>query len=78
MEEQNKKLFYILMFFAMIGWGASWVHAKVLSTYINEYVYIMMYDMLGLRCIEILHIYIYVYIYVDRGTGSVGRGSQGQ
>jgi len=37
MEEQNKKLFYILMFFAMIGWGASWVHAKVLSTYINEY-----------------------------------------
>jgi len=25
------------MFIAMIGWGASWVHAKVLSTYINEY-----------------------------------------
>jgi len=37
MEEQNKRLFYILMFFAMIGWGASWVHAKVLSAYINEY-----------------------------------------
>jgi len=37
MEEQNKKLFYILMFIAMIGWGASWVHAKVLSNYINEY-----------------------------------------
>jgi len=25
------------MFIAMIGWGASWVHAKVLSAYINEY-----------------------------------------
>lgn len=25
------------MFIAMIGWGASWVHAKVLSSYINEY-----------------------------------------
>ena len=37
MEEQNKKIFYILMFLAMIGWGASWVHAKVLSAYINEY-----------------------------------------
>ncbi len=37
MEEQNKKIFYILMFIAMIGWGASWVHAKVLSVYINEY-----------------------------------------
>lgn len=37
MEEQNKKVFYILMFIAMIGWGASWVHAKVLSVYINEY-----------------------------------------
>jgi len=37
MEEKNKTLFYILMFIAMIGWGASWVHAKVLSGYINEY-----------------------------------------
>jgi len=37
MNENNKKIFYILMFIAMIGWGASWVHAKVLSAYINEY-----------------------------------------
>ncbi|MGK0256452.1 MAG: hypothetical protein ACI81I_001069, partial [Arcobacteraceae bacterium] len=29
MTDQNKKIFYILMFLAMIGWGASWVHAKV-------------------------------------------------
>jgi len=25
------------MFFAMIGWGATWVNAKVLSAYINEF-----------------------------------------
>ncbi len=37
MKEKNKNLFYILMFFAMIGWGASWINAKVLSAYINEF-----------------------------------------
>jgi len=37
MNDKNKTIFYILMFIAMIGWGASWVHAKVLSAYINEY-----------------------------------------
>ena len=37
MEDKNHKIFYILMFLAMIGWGASWVHAKVLSNYIDEY-----------------------------------------
>lgn len=37
MNDKNKKIFYILMIIAMIGWGASWVHAKVLSVYINEY-----------------------------------------
>ena len=37
MNQTNKKIFYFLLFIAMIGWGASWVHAKVLSVYINEY-----------------------------------------
>ncbi len=37
MQEKNKNIFYILLFIAMIGWGASWVNAKVLSTYINEF-----------------------------------------
>lgn len=37
MTQTNKQIFYILMFLAMAGWGASWVNAKVLSTYINEY-----------------------------------------
>jgi len=33
----SKNIFYILLFIAMIGWGASWVNAKVLSAYINEF-----------------------------------------
>ena len=33
----SKSLFHILMFFAMLGWGASWVNIKILSHYINEY-----------------------------------------
>ena len=37
MTNQNKTIFYILMTIAMLAWGASWVHAKVLSAYINEY-----------------------------------------
>ena len=37
MTDKNKNIFYALMFLAMAGWGASWVSAKVLSAYINEY-----------------------------------------
>ncbi len=37
MLEKNKKLLYVLLFFAMLGWGASWVNAKILSHYINAY-----------------------------------------
>lgn len=33
----NKNLFYILMIFAMIFWGASWISTKVLTNYVNEY-----------------------------------------
>lgn len=37
MTQANKNVFYILMIFAMAGWGASWVNAKVLSSYMTEY-----------------------------------------
>lgn len=37
MIKTNKNIFYALLFLAMAGWGASWVNAKVLSSYINEY-----------------------------------------
>ena len=33
----SKNLFYILMVFAMIFWGASWISTKVLTNYVNEY-----------------------------------------
>ena len=42
MTQTNKNIFYILMFLAMAGWGASWVNAKVLSNYINEYELILL------------------------------------
>lgn len=37
MKTTDNKIFYIIMILAMAGWGASWVNAKVLSSYINEY-----------------------------------------
>ena len=37
MSQTNKNIFYFMMLLAMAGWGASWVNAKVLSSYINEY-----------------------------------------
>lgn len=41
LTSQNKNLFYILLFLAMAGWGASWVNAKVLSLYIDEYEFLI-------------------------------------
>ncbi|WP_072681247.1 DMT family transporter [Arcobacter sp. LA11] len=37
MTNTNKNIFYILLFFAMIGWGGSWVNIKILSNYLNEF-----------------------------------------
>ena len=37
MKTQNKNIFYILLFFAMLAWGGSWVNIKIISSYINEY-----------------------------------------
>jgi len=37
MKKTDKNIFYVLLFLAMIGWGASWVNVKVLSSYINEF-----------------------------------------
>ena len=37
MTQTNKNIFYFMMVLAMAGWGASWVNAKVLSAYIDEY-----------------------------------------
>lgn len=37
MTTTNKNIFHLLLFLAMIGWGASWVNIKVLSDYLNEF-----------------------------------------
>lgn len=37
MTNSNKNIFYILLFFAMIAWGGSWVNIKILSNYLNEF-----------------------------------------
>ncbi len=37
MQEQSHKVFYIFIFFAMFGWGMSWVSVKILSQYINAF-----------------------------------------
>ena len=36
MKHQNNNIFSILMFFAMIAWGSTWVSAKILGNYISE------------------------------------------
>ena len=38
----NKNLFFILLFFAMVAWGGSWVNVKVLSAYISAYEMILL------------------------------------
>ena len=37
MTTKNKNIFSLLLVLAMLGWGASWVNVKVLSSYINEF-----------------------------------------
>ena len=54
----TNRLFYILMIFAMIFWGASWVNVKVLSSYINEYELIFL--RMGISFLSMIPIIIYM------------------
>jgi drug/metabolite transporter (DMT)-like permease len=40
-SQKTSTIFYLLMFIAMIGWGAAWVHVKYLSAYmsVNEIIF---------------------------------------
>jgi len=58
MLEKNHNLLYILLFFGMIGWGASWVNAKVLSHYIDAYDMIFM--RFGITAITMIPIILYL------------------
>jgi len=54
----NKNKFYILLTIAMLGWGASWVNAKVLSSYINEYQ--MVFLRFGIAAISLVPVLLYL------------------
>ncbi len=62
-KDQNK--FYMLLFFAMIGWGASWVSVKILGRYIDEYEMILFrFGITGLSMIPII-VYMRKSFYID-------------
>ena len=68
MTTTNKNIFYILLFFAMIGWGGSWVNAKILSNYINEFEMIFIrFGLTGLTMIPII-IHLKKSFYIDAKT----------
>lgn len=68
MTTANKNIFYILLFFAMIGWGGSWVNAKILSDYINEFEMIFIrFGLTGLTMIPII-IYLKKSFHIDVKT----------
>ena len=54
----NNNTFYFLLFLAMIGWGASWVNAKILSLYINEYE--MIFFRFSITAITMVPIIVYM------------------
>jgi drug/metabolite transporter (DMT)-like permease len=66
MTQQNKNIFYILMILAMAGWGASWVNAKVLSSYINEYELIFFRNIFTIVTLVPVLIISKKYFYINR------------
>ncbi len=52
----NKNIFYVLLFFAMFSWGASWVNVKVLSSYIDAFD--MIFIRFGITAITLLPVII--------------------
>jgi len=66
LKEQNKNIFYFLLFLAMIAWGASWVNAKVLSSYINEYELIFLRNFFTIITLGPVLIVTKKYFYIDK------------
>ena len=66
MTQQNKNIFYILMILAMAGWGASWVNAKVLSSYVNEYEMIFLRNFFTIITLVPVLIVTKKYFYINR------------
>lgn len=52
---QNNNVFFFLLFLAMIGWGGSWVNAKVLSQYITPFELVFVrYSLTAISMVPIL------------------------
>lgn len=58
LKQSDSKLFYLLLALAMVGWGASWVNAKILSRYIDEYE--MVFMRFGLTILTMIPVIIYL------------------
>lgn len=61
----DKKVFYILMIFSMIFWGASWVNVKILSSYINEYEVIFLRMSLSILAMYPILYYLKLNLKID-------------
>jgi drug/metabolite transporter (DMT)-like permease len=66
MTQTNKNIFYFMMVLAMAGWGASWVNAKVLSSYINEYEMMFLRNSLTLITLAPILIVMRKYFYINK------------
>jgi drug/metabolite transporter (DMT)-like permease len=66
MTQVNKNIFYFMMVLAMAGWGASWVNAKVLSSYINEYEMMFLRNFLTLITLAPILIVMRKYFYINK------------
>lgn len=65
MTETNKNFFYLLLFLAMAGWGGSWVNAKVLGAYINEYELIFFRNIFTIITLIPVLIFTKKYFYIN-------------
>lgn len=66
MTDTNKNIFYFIMILAMAGWGASWVNAKVLSSYINEYELIFLRNFFTIITLVPVLVFTRKYFYINK------------
>lgn len=58
MQNNSKSIFYVALFFSMVAWGGSWVNAKVLSGYIDEFE--MIFFRFGITAVTMIPIIFYL------------------
>jgi len=58
LQNNSKSIFYVALFFSMVAWGGSWVNAKVLSGYIDEFE--MIFFRFGITAVTMIPIIFYL------------------